>query len=460
MVVISLIAAIPLALAASDQDTQAQLEALQAQIETMQSQYQEQIKSMQEQLETLKQQMATQIQEQEEEKLAAETKKAKWTELAKHRNSGIQGWVRKSEGFKLRDVMGLEEEGMLNITGEINMRYRENVHREGSSYGFQFYELGLMLDAIVNDWTSAYAEFNLNHSNKAEAEDVWIDLHLPAGDQAFAGGTGLKIGQFHAPFGWDNDDCEGFVYGGRTSVNAALMRSERIDGQRLRERQIGIQGNYNFNLGEDLELILSGAVFNGNGAMLSYGGSDNDRKKDFATRLEAHFLNTALGASFWHSPGTGGGVTSNTNNSAHVRALDRYGLHFKYPADVPFPGGDPSLGGEKYLIWAEALYGIAEGNGISEGENVTLSAFNDTQKFWGVYAEADVSLIPEKLLGFLRVDYWEPDIDDGNDIVGITPGLYITLWPGISVLTLEYEHYQGGSQDDNDRLAAELQIFF
>jgi hypothetical protein len=187
-------------------------------------------------------------------------------------------------------------------------------------------------------------------------------------------------------------------------------------------------------------------VFNGNGR----AGSDNDRKKDYVLRLEGEFLDTILGTSYWYAPKTGG-VTSNSNNSQHTRPLERYGLHFKYPAHVLFPGQDPAIGGEKYLIWGEALYGLAEATTLN----------NDTQKFWGGFIEGDLSLT-SKLLSFVRFDYWEPDMGNkgSSNILGITPGVYITLWPGVSVLTLEYEFYQGGTQDKNDRLAAELQIFF
>jgi hypothetical protein len=113
------------------------------------------------------------------------------------------------------------------------------------------------------------------------------------------------------------------------------------------------------------------------------------------------------------------------------------------------------LGNGKFLIWGEAMYAQADAA-------PSVAAYNDTVKGWGGYFEADAPIIKDKLLGFCRIDYWEPDLDnDGQeDIIGITPGIYLTLWPGLSVFTLEYEYYHGGTQDDNDRVAAEFQIFF
>jgi hypothetical protein len=471
-VAISLVVVVPLTIAASEQDTQAQIEALQAQIKVLQEQNQKQIESLQTQVDILKEQLTKQTEEKEEIlskiELPSQQPPRKWkfgrtpksgeesTFLVRkpRQRTGILGLVQKSDGFRLGDAMGFDEESPVNIAFEINMRHRQNINDEGSSPGFQFYEIGLMADAQLNDWTAGYIEYNLHHSTASEPEDVWIDLHLPEGPMAYAGGTGLKIGHFHAPFGWDNDDCEGFVYGGRTTVNAPLMRHEPFDGQTLRERQIGIQANYNWEVNDNLRLIFSGGVFNGNGDANHYGGKDNDRKKDWVGRVEAQFLNAALGASYWYAPSTGG-ATANTTAIAHPRAISRYGVHFKYPNDVPFPGSDPALGDGKYLIWGEAMYGQADAAS-------SISSLNDTQKFWSGYIEADVPIIKNKVLGFCRVDYWEPDLDnDGvDDIIGVTPGIYLTLWPGLSVLTLEYEWYHGGTQDDNDRIAAELQIFF
>jgi len=258
----------------------------------------------------------------------------------------------------------------------------------------------------------------------------------------------LKIGQFHVPFGWDNDDNEGYVYGGRTSVDSSYVRSQRLEGLRLRERQIGAQANYkleldkllNLDTEDPLNLIFSGAVLNGTGSTANMQEWDNDNRRDFAGRLEAHFLNAVLGGSIWYAPATKN-VTSDTNNTMHTRDVTSYGVHFKYPDNVPFPGEDIAMGGNKYLIWGEWVWRKAEeANVAGEGDTKTK----------GGYLEMDYSVKP-KLLAYVREGYYDPNTSASNDRrYETTLGI---KWEFIknTDLNLEYvtDNFQGATEGDH-----------
>jgi len=438
MVVISLIVAVPLARAESNQDTQTQIEALQGQIESMQTQ-----------LNALKGQMVVQQKETKDKDLKIaqlEDKVKPWFE---------KGF--KSGAFKLRDAVGLDEESPLNISGEVAMQFKEPTSSGSSSdEGFRFYEVELFFDATLTENISVFAEYPIIYENGgASMEDAWIDIHF-ADELAGANSTGLKIGQFHTPFGWDNDDNEGYVYGGRTSVDSSLVRSERLDGQRLRTRQIGLQGNYNLDLAralnldteDPLNLIASLGVFNGDGPAGSASEWDSDTNKDVVARLEGHFLNAALGGSYWYSPLTKG-ATANSNNTAHIRDIDRYGVHFKYP-DVPFPGEDISLGGSRYLIWGEYIWSKADASDLSSSDT-------DAE---GGYVELDVGITP-KLLGFFRYGYYDPNDSVSNDKKNRYTIGAKWQFADVSELTLDWQidDYEGSSAEGG-RFAAMYKVFF
>ncbi len=437
--------------ASSENDTQTQLKALHEQIKVMQAEHQKQIEMLKAQLDELKKQVA----EQPKEKPI----KVASNPIARPDTVVDRTFENAPEGtFRLRDAVGLTEESRLNIGGEMKMRYRENIHEKTSSKGFQFYELELFLDSALNDYSSVYTEYNLMHENTPDPEDVWIDFHTKPGEIAATGNTGVKIGNFHYPFGWDNDDNEGFIYGGRTTVNVPTIRDQRVDGWRIRERQIGVAGNYSFDLGK-IPFTATAGIFNGSGSWRNSPGYDNDEQKDFAGRLEAKFSDVILGVSGLFAPRTRG-VTANANNTQHLRDIQRYGVHFKYP-DVPFPGQDMSLGGKKWMLWGEYLYGINNANTTS----ITLDSANDTQKLHGGYAEIDYAIKPEKLLGFLRFDYYEPDRDVSKDVIwALTPGVKLNFL-GSSYFIAEYEHYDGGTNAstsvvDSDRVTLEVSTMF
>ena len=434
---------------ASEQDTQATIESVQSQIKTLQDQYQQQTTNLQAQLNALKDQLAAQQNEVKEKDSRIATLEEK-----------TKPWVDKafqSGSFKLRDAMGLDEESKLNIAGEITMRYRQNEKTHASEPGFQFYELELFLDSALHKNLSIYAEYDLIHEKHAEAEDIWIDLHTEDGPLAFAGGTGLKIGNFHYPFGWDNDDEEGYVYGGRTSVNSALIRGQRIDGWRLRERQVGIAGYYNFDPTRDLNLSLAAGVFNGSGDVNHYSGYDNDQAKDVTARVEAKYKDIVFGSSYLFAPYTRN-IVSNANNTQHVRDIARYGVHFKYP-DVPFPSQDVSLGGKPWMLWGEFVWG-------DNNRNSHIAAASASQHVQGGYLELDAALKKDSLLGFIRYDYYDPDTKiSRNNTFGITPGIRWSLWNS-TTLAAEYEFYGGrngastNSIADEDRFALQLSTQF
>ncbi len=356
----------------------------------------------------------------------------------------------------------------INIAGELDMRNRTNMEKEGANPGFQYYELELYIDSAVHDNVSVYMEYNLVHETSPEPEDVWVDIHKP-GELAATGGTGLKIGNFHAPFGWDNDDNDGYVYGSRTTTNVPLIKSERIDGWRTRERQIGVQGNYQYEVNKDITIIPSLGIFNGNGSWKNYGGSDNDRRYDFAGKVEFRGYKTVAGLSMWNAPRTGRPLTgayTQANNTRHLRDITRTAIYFKYP-NVPFPAADLTLGNSRYLVWGEYMF----------GKHSKSPWKNTDQETFGYYLEGDVALpeVTKDFLAFLRYDFYEPDkgkdtnttgkitnaagksvTDEGT---GITPGVRWGFWKTSQLIT-SYEYYKGGANDLNDRFTVELKVFF
>jgi len=425
------------AIAADQNEMQAQIEAVQQQVESLQSQ-----------LDVLKSQLIEQ----------QNTDKEKDIKIAKLQEQ-IKPWydkAMKSGSFKLQDAVGLPEESKINIGGEIVMRYRQNQRGDAATPGFQFYETELFLDAALHENVSAYVEYDLIHENHPQAEDIWIDLHTEKGPLAFAGGTGLKIGNFHYPFGWDNDDEEGYVYGGRTSANTSLIRGQSIDGWRLRERQVGLAATYNFDPARDLNLSTTVGVFNGSGDVNHYSGKDNDQGKDFVSRVEAKYKDVIFGASYLFAPYTRN-VTANADYTQHTRDVRRFGVHFKYP-DVPFPSQDISLGGRPWLLWGEFIWG-------DHDANPNLASANVSSHVQGGYIELDAALKKDKLLGFLRFDYYEPDTKiSRNHSFAITPGIRWNIFNS-SYLVLEYEFYGGAANapasiKKEDRFAAQLTTQF
>jgi len=345
----------------------------------------------------------------------------------------------------------------INIGGEIKMRYRHNIHKIGSEPGFSFYELELFIDGEINEYSSYYIEYNLMHADRPDPEDVWLDFHLAPDKSAFSGGTGVKIGNFHYPFGWDNDDNEGYVYGGRITVNLPLIRSQRVDGWRIRERQLGIAGNINFDFAS-INNTLTAGIFNGNGSWSNSGGSDNDTKKDYVGRFESVFtdLNFIVGVSYLYSPKTMGAMV-NATNTTHVRDIMRAGVHFKYP-DVPLPGQDHSLGGSPWVLWGEYIFGQHKANSAVAGAN-----FNQNVEGWSI--ELDYALKgPYDTIAFLRVDYYDPNMNVIRDeVCTFTPGFRLSFLDN-SFMILEYELYHGEPNapaiHNDDRITLEIATVF
>jgi hypothetical protein len=390
------------------QPVQEQIQALQNQLQSLKQQSEKQMEVLQSQIDLLKQQLATQKKEKEELMAQINEKKPKYASLI--------SW---GKSWRMRKEEGLEKEAPINISGEVAIQYKTQTRSgSSSSEGFRAYEIPeLFIDATVNDYVTAFAELPLAYEGGGiELEDGWIDIHKPL-ELAASGDTGLKIGQFHVPFGWDNQDNEGYVYGGRSIVNPPYSRNKKLEGISLyHSRRVGLQANYKLSLEDLLKLetenplyvIFSAGVFNGTGGIHKGQGSewDNDNVRDVAGRIEAHFLNAVLGGSIWSSPATKNATSDSTasNTISHTRDILSYGVHFKYP-DVPFPGEDITMGGSKYLIWGEWFWRKAEeANVAGEGDTKTR----------GAYLEFDYSLTPT-LVAVVREDYYDPDTSVSND---------------------------------------------
>lgn len=382
--------------AESPVDVNARMEMLEQQIQLMQTELQS-LKTHVTTQDAVKNDLLAKI-----EKLEAEPRSF----LAKGLQSG--------QAFKLQDALGLDEDSWLNISGEFSMQYKQPLgNGSGSSDGFRAYEIPeLFINAKVNDNVDVFTEAIFQYEGGAkelELEDSWVDIHFQD-ELASAGNTGLKIGQFHVPFGWDNDDNEGYSYGGRTSVDASYARSQRVEKKRLRQREVGAQANYNLDVAEvfdidaedPINIIFSAAVLNGTGPVGGGAEWDNDGMRDLAGRVEIHALNGVIGGSYWDSPATKN-FTGTDTNASKTRDVAFFGTHFKYP-DVAFPNQDINIGGSKYLVWGEYFWARAdEANVAGEGDT----------KAEGGYIEIDVPLISSKLLAFAREGYWDADNDDG-----------------------------------------------
>ena len=453
VMIMCLVLAVPSVFAGSGQDTQAQIEALQAQIKQMQEQYQNQLSSVQAQLDAMKEQLLAQQGQANEKDL----KIAKLEEKLKPDFDKAF----KSGSFKLRDAMGLEEESMLNIGGEINMRYRQNMAKEGANPGFQLYEVELFLDSAVNKNSAFFVELPIMHSNKPDLGNTWVDFHSE-GELAATGSTGLMVGHFMPWFGYYGyDDNQSWIYGGRTTTSTTLIRSLTIDSQIMRDRQVGIGGN--LKLGS---WLLTGQVFNGAGPYIVSGGTDNDHKKDIVGRIQYTLLDElgVVGAGAWYAPKTRGATTNSaganyaSGGKKHVRDINRYVVYFKYPDVMQATLPDLSLGGKPFVLYGEYHWGTFNGNS-------SVAAFSNDLNYQGAWLETDFNIKRDKLVGICRADWVHPDStpDQSLDrLWGITPGI---KWQFLNqmYLTAAYEYYQGsnnaGNKDD-DRITLEMSTQF
>ena len=339
-----------------------------------------------------------------------------------------------------------------NFGGELKFRNRINFDDAASKPGFEFYEIELFIDGDITDYSSFYIEYDLMHSNHPEPENVWIDLHAPMRPAFAFGGMGLRLGHFQVPFGYENDDNEGYMYHGRSSVNHSMIHGETIDGWKMRNRQIGICGAYSLG-----PLTAWAGVYNGNGNWMQYGKSDNRQNDyDYAIKTEVQLANIEFGASHWIAPGVD--TTADDYNGVgliHTRDITRIGVHFRYPASSLFVAQDPALGGAPFLIFGEYIMGEHKENDWDPGLG--------DQALFGYFLEAQFGIIPETLVGFIRYDYYEPndDIDD-DETTAITPGINWFFWSSMKLI-LEYDYIDNKLNDihsKQDRVAVELSLTF
>ena len=102
---------------------------------------------------------------------------------------------------------------------------------------------------------------------------------------------------------------------------ALIARSSevrRIDGWRLRERQVGIAGYYNFDPLRDLNFSFAAGVFNGNGDVNHYAGWDSDEARDVATRGRPSIKMLYLAVLIFFAPYTRN-IAANVNNTRMSR---------------------------------------------------------------------------------------------------------------------------------------------
>jgi hypothetical protein len=351
----------------------------------------------------------------------------------------------------------------INFGGEIKFRNRINFDVEGSNPGFEFYELEFFIDGDITDYNSFYIEYTAMHKTKPEPENVWIDLHAPMRPAFAQGGMGIRIGHYHVPFGYENDDNEGYMYHGRSSVNHSLIHGETVDGWKLRNRQIGITGCY--SVGPVTAWL---GVFNGNGNWTQYGASDSKMwDYDYSLKIQAEVANIEIGASHWIAPGVDtrtvddDGEPSDYNGHGgalnHTRDITRTGVHFKWPASSLYVAQDPALGGSPFLVFGE--YIIGEHKDVYDWDE-----FDDVdQNLFGYFIETQVSIIPETLVGFLRYDYYEPNEDvDDDETTAITPGINWFFWNSMKFI-LEYDYIDNKADNTlakQDRIALEISLTF
>lgn len=427
-----LIQALPASLLAEtgNEDVKSKIETLERQMSGLQSQISE-----------LKQQLASQAARVEEKPKIQEPKAGE-------------------EGFRLQKALGMEE-SKLNIAGEINMRYRQNMDKQGSNPGFQLYEVEFFLDSAVNPNTSFFVELPIMHSNKPDLGNAWIDFHKED-ELAATGNTGLMIGHFMPWFGYYGyDDNQSWIYGGRTTTNTTLVRGQSVDSQVMRDMQVGIGAN--LQLGP---VLSTTQVFNGAGPYIVSGGTDNDTRKDVVQRLQYTLPDElgAVGAGAWWAPKTSGatsnsaGTTYGSGGKKHVRDIERYAVFFKYPDVMQATLPDLSLGGKPFVIYGEYHWGTFHANS-------SIAASNNTQDYDGAWIETNFNIIRDRLVGILRWDWFNPDTDPNQDvdhIWGLTPAL---KWQFLNqmYLTTSFEYYDGKSQatgKDDDRITLELSAQF
>lgn len=412
------------------------------------------ISNLQVQLEELKQQVSAQSKDKED--LIAKVHKLE-SEPKTFLNRGFKS----DQGFKLRDALGLEEESKLNIGGEINLRYRENMDRDGAKPGFELYEVELFLDSAVNKNGAFFVELPIMHSNKPDLGSAWVDFHSE-GELAATSNTGLMVGHFNPWLGYYGyDDNQSWIYGGRTTTNTPLVRSYDIDNQIIRDRQLGILGNLKLD-----SWLLTGQVFNGAGPYIVAGGSDNDNRKDVLGRVQYTLPNElgVVGAGAWWAPKTKGatansaGTQYSSGGKKHVRDIERYAVFFKYPDVMQATLPDLSLGGKPFIIYGEYHWGTFHANS-------SIAASNFTQDYRGAWIETNVNLKRDKLVGICRFDWLDPDTEknrDTDEIFGLTPGI---KWQFLNqmYLTATYELYEGHSDSTgkaDDRVALEFSTQF
>lgn len=414
----------------------------------------DQIAILQGQLGELKQQVSAQSKDKEE--LIAKVHK-----LESEPKTFLSRGMKSGEGFRLRDAVGLDEESKLNIGGEINMRYRENMNKQGTKPGFELYEVELFLDSAVNKNGAFFVELPIMHSNKPDLGSAWVDFHSE-GELAATGNSGLMVGHFNpwlAYYGYD--DNQSWIYGGRTTTNTPIVRGYDIDNQIIRDRQLGILGNLKLD-----QWLLTGQVFNGAGPYIVAGGSDNDNRKDVLGRVQYTLPNElgVVGAGAWWAPKTknatanSAGTQYSSGGKKHVRDIERYAVYFKYPDVMQATLPDLSLGGKPFVVYGEYHWGAFHAN-------PSIAASNFTQNYQGAWVETNFNLKRDKLVGLCRFDWFDPNTDKSKDtdqVFGLTPGI---KWQFLNqmYLTATYELYEGSSDavsKADDRVALEFSTQF
>lgn len=340
----------------------------------------------------------------------------------------------------------------MNFGGELKMRYRYNFNDKGSNPGFSFYEAELFIDGEITEYSQYMIEYNLMHGDVPEPENVWIDLHQPLRPAYRHGGRGVRIGNFQVPFGYENDDNEGYFHQGRGTVNHSLIHGERIDGWRMRERAIGVCGTYSLG-----PVTAWAGAYNGNGSWRAYGESDNRRfDLDYAGKAQVQLADVEFGGAYWYAPGVDTTAPDyNGHGLLHTRNITRYGVHARYPASALFLSQDAQLGGEPFLLFGEFIM----------GDHKATFAWDSSgqQTMMGFFVEAQVPFSPA-FAGLVRADYYDPNTDvSGDEVVGLTPAIHLRWWKSM-ILILEYEFYTDNDQETRlslqDRIAAEIAIVF
>ncbi|MBI5144462.1 MAG: hypothetical protein HZA30_05290 [Candidatus Omnitrophica bacterium] len=457
IVLVLLISGISVAIAEPDAAMEAKIEALQAQIKAMHEDHEKQMAALQSQFDVMKEQLIAQ-------KDALVVKESAKPAPIGHSAKSLWDRSFQSGSFRLRDAVGLSDESKLNIAGELNLRYRQDLNENvNTDQGFQFYEIELFLDAAVNDYTSIFVEYPISHKNYLNPGNAWVDFHFP-GELAASEYTGLMIGNFSPRFGYLNyDDNQSWIYGGRTTTNTTLIRGRSIDEQTIRNRQIGASLPVRIPLNDYGWFLVEGGVNNGDGPIEFSGGSDNDKRVDTSGRIQYTLPNDwgLAGVGFWHSPRTAG-ATANTAGTRwggagtqHVREIDRYIAYAKFPNVQQATLPDLSLGGKPFMVYGEFLWGTAHASQVKE--------FTTDQNFLGWYVETNFNILRDKLVGIFRVDYFDPgtSIND-NSSWAFTPALKWNIWNNLW-LTSEYEHYEGDKNatgKDDDRVAFEMAVWF